>query len=189
MNERYTNPTKQEQTPLFDTPNGNLFRLTTRGKIALAGAALLVSMFIANELSGSNDTPITTADAITMTVHPGVHLHTSPRMIGDNADGSTNIDDTVAQGEEIIVENPLSATTMGNTGEEQWEGFHVPGKSGIQWINESQLVNQGVLDIKYNGDPGNSINVTSDGKGNYTFKAPDGSTHAAGTSEIISTNP
>ena len=189
MNERYTNQTSREESPLFSTPNGNLFRLTTRGKIAIAAATLIIGVFGAKELSGSGEAPITAADSMTITVNPGVNLHTSPHM--DSVD-NPNVDYTVPAGEKIIVQNPLSTTTMGSTGDERWEGFRVPGVNGIQWINESQLMNSanlGAIEEQYNGDPGNSINVSGDGKGNYTFKTPDGSTHTAGTSEIVSSNP
>jgi len=190
MNERYTraNPTAEKQD-FLRTENEGLFRLTTRGKIALTVAALVIGVLGAKELSGSNEAPITTANPMTITVYSGDNLHTSPRMISDSADGSTNVDYTVPEGEIIVVHNPLSATTMGSTGEEQWEGFHVPGVNGIQWINESQLINQGAIDVKYSSSPGDSISVTGDGNGNYTFKTPDGSEHTAGTSEIISSNP
>jgi len=193
MNERYTraNPTAEKQD-FLRTENEGLFRLTIRGKIALTVAALVIGVLGAKELSGSSETPITTADPMTITVNSGVNLRTSPHMISDSADGSTNVDYTVPEGEKIVVHNPLSTTTMGSTGDEQWEGFHVPGMNGIQWIDESQLfdqANQGAIDVKYSSSPYDSINVTGDGNGNYTFKTPDGSEHTAGTSEIISSNP
>jgi len=197
MNERYIptnqeNFSKVEKQNFLRTENEGLFRLTLRGKIALTAAALVIGVLVAKELSGTNEAPITTADPVTITVNSGVNLHTSPHMISDSADGNTNIDYTVPNGKKIVVHNPLSATTFGSTGEEQWEGFHVSGVNGIQWINESQLmnhVNQGAIDVKYNSNPDDSINVTGDGNGNYTFKTPDGSEHTAGTSEIISSNP
>jgi len=197
MNERYTqanqeNFSKAEKQDFLRTENEGLFRLTLRGKIALTAAALVIGVLGAKELSGTNESPITTADPVTITVNSGVNLHTSPHMISDSADGSTNIDYTVPKGENIVVHNPLNTTTFGSTGEEQWAGFHVPGLDGIQWINESQLmnpVNQGAINVKYNSNPGDSINVNDDGNGNYTFKTPDGSEHTAGTSEIISSNP
>ncbi len=186
MNERYKNPSKQEQSPLFDTPNGNLFRLTTRGKIVLAGATLVVGTFVANEFSGSNNNhPVADGTvAGTAIIGKGVNLRSGPNMDDPTGVNGTDIVYTVPPGVRIDVSNPVQVTSMGTAGYEIWYGLNLPGK-GLVWMNDSEVEAQGLATTTYSSNSATLLDTTYK-NGNYYFTTQTGQQQQAGTAEIVS---
>ena len=190
MNERYIQanqenfPTPEKQ--FLSTENEGLFRRTLRGKIALAGAALLLAVFGAKELSHTEAPTIDGTVAATLTIDAGVNLHSSPHMPDPSGESGTNVDYTVPPGVNIKVYNPVQATSMGGTaGSETWFGFDVPGVKGTQWLNDSEVEAQGLATTNYANTSSNLLD-TKQVKSNYYFTTESGQQQQAGTSEIVS---
>ena len=162
-----------------------LFGRTIRGKIGRLIAVVALTYAAANALESNNPPTIDGTVAATLTIDSGVNLHSDPHMPDSSGVDGTNVDYTVPQGAKIEVTNPVQVTSMGNTGEETWYGFNVPGVKGTQWMNDSQVESQQLATTTYSSNSATPLDTTYK-NGNYYFNTQTGQQQQAGTSEIVS---
>ena len=176
--------------PLLDPshPEHNKY---TRRVSKLVGSLLLTTLavFGAEKMLGGDSLPKVDGTNISVVdVYAGANEHSSPEMIADSADGSTNVIGSVAKGEVIRITNPVEATAMTNGGDVTMIGAVLPGSNKYVWFNETELYNQGLVSIVSESNNTNSITGLSDTKienNKYMFQNSDGKYTQSGITEIL----
>jgi len=181
---------KTTSRPLLD-PSHPEHSKYTRRVAKLAGSILFtgLALFGAEKLIGGDSLPQVDGTNISVVdVYGGSNEHSSPQMIADKGDGSTNIIGAVAKGEIVRITNPVEATAMTSAGDVTMIGTVLPGSSNYVWFNETDLMKQGLLNIVSESNDANSYTGLADTKienNKYMFQNPNGQYTQAGTSEIL----
>ena len=193
MNKLDSHDSRKTTRPLLD-PNHPDHKLYTGRVKKLVGATLLagLAVFGAEKMFGNDSLPAVDGTSISVVdIYAGSNERSTPALIDDKGDGSTNVIGSVPEGQVIRITNPVEATALTIAGSLTMIGAKLPGSTSYVWFDESDLIGQGKAQVIATGNSANTSNGLAETKienNIYMFKNSDGKFEQASTAEILPAN-
>ena len=193
MNKLDSHDSRKTTRPLLD-PNHPDHKLYTGRVKKLVGSAILagLAVFGAEKMFGNDSLPAVDGTSISVVdIYAGSNERSTPALIDEKGDGSTNVIGSVPEGQVIRITNPVEATALVNKGYVTMIGAKLPGSTDYVWFDESDLIGQGKAQVIATGNSANTSNGLAETKIDnnlYMFKNSDGKFEQASTAEILPAN-